>query len=244
MNPKKKPTPEITTPTAQQSANQLKQAGMSSKAIDLGLPSGTKWAEWNIGASSPEQTGNYYAWGETKTKSDYSWATYFDSKDGENFNTYFLYNKKKELGAYSINKKSTDVAYVKWGGNWHMPSADQVNELIKKCTWKWTTFKKIKGFKIIGPNGKSIFLPAVGFKHRKTVNNYGKECHYWSGDLLCSDRRERFMVHYYKNDNSYMDWTVWSYATAIGACLRETGETYIWRDEIFRRRGMPVRAVQ
>lgn len=117
---------ESTTPTVQPPTKPVQRAETPSRAIDLGLPSGTKWAEWNIGASSPEQTGNYYAWGKTTTKSDYCWATYFDSKDGENFKTYFLYNKEKKLGTYSIIKKSTDVAYVKWGGGWHMPSGDQV----------------------------------------------------------------------------------------------------------------------
>lgn len=222
----------------------VKQTEIPSKAIDLGLPSGTKWAEWNIGATSPEQSGNYYAWGETTVKSDYSWTTYFDSKDGENFKTYFLYNKQKKLGKPSIVRTSRDVAFIKWGDNWQIPSADQVDELMTKCKWQWTTKKGMKGFNIIGPNGHSIFMPAAGFKHRKTVNEYGKECHYWSGDLLSTDRKESFMKYFYRNDNSYMDWTVWNYATAIQAWVLDNGKSEAFGSEIYRRRGMPVRAVQ
>lgn len=236
-------------PSIDQGSNSLStkpKKEFSSKAIDLGLPSGTKWAEWNIGAKSPEQAGNYYAWGEIKSKSDYSWATYFDSKDGENFTTYFIYNKKKKLGSYSIIMKSTDVAHVNWGGKWHMPSGDQVLELIDKCRWKWTTLNGMKGFKIIGPNGNSIFLPAIGYKHRKTINHFGKECHYWSGDLLSTERRESFMKYYYKNDDSYLDWVVWDYATSIFASSDHDKEDgiIIFTQEIYRRRGMPIRAVQ
>jgi hypothetical protein len=96
-------------------------------SIDLGLPSGTKWACCNIGASNPEESGGFYAWGETTNKNDFSWATYIHC-DGS-------YDTCHDLGA-DIAGMSYDVAHEKWGDKWQMPSSEQINELIKNCTSK------------------------------------------------------------------------------------------------------------
>lgn len=231
--------PIAPAPTSQQPAKPVKQTETPSKAIDLGLPSGIKWAEWNIGASSPEQAGNYYAWGEISTKSDYGWATYFDSKDGENFKIYFIYNKQRKLGKNSVINTQRDVAYVKWGNGWHMPSADQIEELYKQCKSTWTTFRGVKGVRFTGPNGNSIFLPAAGYMHRKTKNDQGTGCYYWSGNLLSEDRKAVFMKSY--NESDWATWTSWDYATCLYA---GGGEEYIFSSEIYRRRGQSVRPVK
>ena len=220
----------------------VKQTEIPSKAIDLGLPSGTKWAEWNIGASSPEQAGNYYAWGEISTKSDYGWATYFDSKDGENFKTYFLYDKQRKLGKNSVINTQRDVASVKWGNGWHLPSAEQIEELYKQCKSTWTTFRGVKGVKFTGPNGNSIFLPAAGYMHRKTNNDKGIGCYYWSGNILSEDRKAFFMKFY--NEPDWATWTLWNYATCLDASVDEKGGVYIFSSEIYRRRGQSVRPVK
>lgn len=210
--------------------------GKTSQAIDLGLPSGTKWAEWNIGASSPEQYGNYYAWGEVSPKADYSWATYFDSDSkGEHFKTYFIDNKNNNIGKYSVVMTNRDVAHVKWGGDWHIPTADQFGELEKQCKWERHKLRGVWGVKVTGPNGNSIFLPAAGFMHRRTVNEKGETCIYWSGDLLSSERRKLF-------EEKKFD--VYDYASGLGICIPPNEDLLIYHAEIYRRRGHSIRAVK
>ena len=157
-----------------------------SKPVDLGLPSGTMWAEWNIGASSPEQTGNYYAWGEIEPKTSYYW-NYFDvrnknAKEDEGL-TFIKYTK---TGNNSIVGTAHDVAHVKWGSNWLMPTFDQYKELLFYCEVKEEVRKGKKGLRIIGPNKNSIFIPAGGFKYKTSLNN-PENFEYWMGELCKSE---------------------------------------------------------
>ena len=115
--------------------------------VDLGLPSGLKWATCNVGASSPEDYGDYYAWGELSTKEEYTES---------NCSTY-----KEHIGNISGNPQY-DVARKKWGGSWRMPTRAEFKELIDNCTWEWTTKGGHNGYKVTGPSGNSIFLPAAG----------------------------------------------------------------------------------
>ena len=152
--------------------------------VDLGLPSGTKWATCNVGASKPEEYGDYYAWGETETKNNYSWSTYKWCKGSEN--TMTKYCTHKMFG--TVDYKTTlapddDVAHVKWGGNWRMPTFDEINELDKKCKWQWTTLNGVNGYKVTGPNGNSIFLPAAGYRYGSEVESRGSYGYYWSSSL-------------------------------------------------------------
>lgn len=129
----------------------------SHEAVDLGLS--VKWATCNVGADSPEEYGDYYAWGETEVKSEYSWETYKWSNDSaDSFTKYCQADNKIILDS------EDDVAHVKWGGNWRMPTMDEVNELCDKCTWEWTTVNGVAGQLVTGPNGNSIFLPAAGLR--------------------------------------------------------------------------------
>lgn len=134
--------------------------------IDLGLPSGTKWAGWNVGASSPEQSGGYYAWGETEEKNNYSYETYefWNDIDGDGFLNLIV---EYTFIGYNISGSKYDVARQKWGGSWRMPTKEEFEELISKCTWLWSQYNGIHGYKITGPNGNSIFLPAVGGKYKE-----------------------------------------------------------------------------
>ncbi len=118
----------------------------TSQKVDLGLS--VCWAGWNVGASSPEGYGNYYAWGETTTKSSYT---------SENSITY-----GKSMGSIAGNS-TYDVARAQWGGSWRLPTKTEFEELINCCTWTWTSYKGINGYKVTGPNGRSIFLPAAGW---------------------------------------------------------------------------------
>ena len=134
--------------------------------VDLGLPSGLKWATCNVGASSPEKSGNYYAWGETKPKDEYT---------QENSVTY-----GKQMDDISGNAQY-DAATANWGGAWRMPTDKEMEELNNKCTWEWTKQNGVRGYKVTGPNGNSIFLPAVGYFEGAAFNSAscGGSC-YWS----------------------------------------------------------------
>ena len=140
-------------------------------AIDLGLPSGTKWACCNIGASSPEGYGGYYAWGETSEKSYYDWDTYAYL----NSNTDEWVNLGSDIAGTSY-----DVAHVRWGGSWVMPSHDRQMELMNKCTREWTTVNGVNGILVTGPSGGQIFLPAAGYRWDGGLSYAGSGGLYWS----------------------------------------------------------------
>ena len=120
--------------------------------IDLGLPSGTKWACCNVGATRPEKYGCFYAWGETEEK-DYYDRNNYTHCDGSEYSN---------LGS-DIAGTKYDVAHVKWGGNWQMPSLDQFQELLDHCESEWTYINRAGGRKFTSKiNGNTIFLPAGG----------------------------------------------------------------------------------
>ena len=129
--------------------------------VDLALPSGLKWATCNIGASSPEASGNYYAWGETTPKDEY--------------------NSSLTYGNDISGNVQYDVAAANWGEGWRMPTKEEMQELIDFCTWEWTKQNGYKGYNVTGPNGNSIFLPTTGCKYRSTFNSETcGEGFYWS----------------------------------------------------------------
>ncbi len=142
------------------------------EAMDLGLS--VKWASFNVGAGSPEDYGNYYAWGETEEKSSYTLENYIYNDS----NT----DKLQDIGS-NISGTSYDVAHVKWGGSWRMPTLSEIQELCTKCSWQWTEVNGIKGKKVTGPNGNSIFLPAAGNRYGTEVYHRGSYGYYWSGTL-------------------------------------------------------------
>ena len=139
--------------------------------IDLGLPSGTKWACCNVGATTPESYGGYYAWGETEEKDYYDWDTYIHCDGSE--------ETCHDLGS-DIAGTQYDVAHVKWGGSWVMPSYDQQTELRENCTSEWTTVNGVNGRIFTGSNGGSIFLPAAGYRWRGDPYDAGSYGYYWS----------------------------------------------------------------
>lgn len=164
--------------------------------VDLGLPSGTLWATCNVGANRPENNGNYYAWGETATKSTYSWKTYKYCRG--DFKNLTKYNTKSDYGTVD-NKKvlgmTDDVARVNWGGDWRMPTYDEMNELKSKCIWTWTTQGGKSGYKVKGSNGRSIFLPAAGYYCQGKLNNEGSYGNYWSSSLGNNDPNGAYNWH-------------------------------------------------
>ena len=131
----------------------------TTKSVDLGLPSGTIWAGWNIGANSPLEVGSYYAWGETEEKEEYDWNTYFDIESiqttifGEYDNPKF--KKYHVNGVMSIIGTDQDVSHIKWGEPWQMPSKKQLEELMNCCKVSTVILpNKIWVVIFTGPNGK------------------------------------------------------------------------------------------
>ena len=154
------------------------------EAIDLGLPSGTKWASWNVGASAPEEYGGYYAWGETEEKDYYYWSSYIHC-DGS-------YSTCHHIGD-DIAGTEYDVAHVKWGGPWKMPTKVQQDELRENCTREWLQQNDVNGIRITGPNGNSIFLPAAGYYWYGNLYNEGSNGYYWVSSL---DLYEKLNANY------------------------------------------------
>ena len=132
--------------------------------VDLGLPSGLKWATCNVGADSPEEYGDYYAWGETETSKTYPLS------DCSTLN--------QNIG--DIKGTNRDVAHVKWCGNWRMPTKAEFQELVDECDWDWMTRNGKEGYKVTGPNGNSIFLPAAACLGGDGLFDAGWFGLYWS----------------------------------------------------------------
>ena len=150
-------------------------------AVDLGLTSGLKWASFNVGANAPEDYGEYFAWGETTTKTDYKgdWSNYFDTSDGGS--TFTKYNKD---GGKTVLDLENDAANANWGGSWRMPTDAEWTELRTECAWTWTTQNEKNGYLVTGPNGNSIFLPAAGYRRGASLDYAGSYGYYWSSSLL------------------------------------------------------------
>lgn len=146
--------------------------------VDLGLPSGTKWATCNVGSNLPEEYGDYFAWGETMTKETYNLDTY-NLCDGS-FNSQTKYCK---LDNKIVLELIDDAANVNWGGNWRIPTKEELDELHTQCIWKWECINGINGYTITGPNDNSIFMPAAGFCIGSDSLAIGTDGGYWSSSL-------------------------------------------------------------
>ena len=170
--------------------------------VDLGLS--VKWATCNVGASSPEEYGDYYAWGETEVK-----ARYID----DNCETY-----EKNIG--DIGGTARDVAHVKWGGTWRMPTDDEINELLDYCTFTWTSKYWVSGYKVTSlRNGNSIFLPAAGWRNGPSLNDAGSGGYYWSSTPLGSSTQGACYLYFDGGRRR----TGWSYRY-LGRSVRPVSE--------------------
>lgn len=208
-------------------------------AIDLGLTSGLKWATCNVGASAPEEYGDYFAWGETEPhyssqdpltwkdgkSAGYDWASYKFRTSGDSWYSvkFSKYNTSSDYGP--IDNKTVldledDAAAVNWGGSWRMPTDEEWTELRTECTWTWTTQNGVTGQLVTGPNGNRIFLPAAGDWDGTDLYGAGSGGYYWSSSL--------------RTDRPYYAWCVYFDS---GLVLR--GSYYLDR----RCFGFSVRAV-
>ena len=190
--------------------------------VDLGLPSGLKWAKCNLGASKPSDYGDYYAWGETAPKAVYDWTTYKwmqAGKSDEKHITKYTYADGETGGIWydssgtfigdgkTVLAAADDAATANLGSPWRMPTADEIQELLDNCTWFWTTQDGVKGHQVDGPNGNAIFLPAAGLRLDSGFHFAGGQGNYWSSSLypdISKDARSLFLnssgrheLHYY-----------------------------------------------
>lgn len=153
--------------------------------VDLGLPSGLKWATMNIGAKLPEQYGSYFAWGETAPKDNYNWQTYkwCDGADSK-FNKYCLHADAGKVDSLDVLQPKDDPAHKLWGGRWHTPSAEQVTELLSRCSFAPSERNGLAGLEVKGPNGAVIFLPMAGGRNPIGLVDAGGGAYYWTSDLF------------------------------------------------------------
>ena len=166
--------------------------------VDLGLPSGLKWAKCNLGASKPSDYGDYYAWGETAPKEEYYWSIYkwtqVGLKDWRYITKYTFADGHTKCiwydssGAFIGDNITTlvaadDAATANLGSPWRMPTADEFKELIDNCTWIWTTQDGVEGYQVDGPNGNAIFLPIAGYYEGSVLKEAGSQGRYWLSSL-------------------------------------------------------------
>lgn len=155
--------------------------------VDLGLPSGTLWATCNLGADAPEDYGYYYAWGETTTKSTYSWKNYRYCNGSSGSLTKYCNISKLGNNGFTddliILQPGDDAATVNWGGDWRIPTKEELRELFSNTTLIWTTKNDVCGMLLIASNGNSLFLPAAGVRYDNEINATGSVGLYWSSLL-------------------------------------------------------------
>ena len=164
--------------------------------IDLGLS--VKWATMNVGANSPEEHGDYFAWGETQPKATYDWSTYKYKWCNGSETTLTKYNTDSSYGTVDNKTQldlSDDAAHVNWGGDWRMPTDAEWTELREQCTWTWTTQNGVKGYKVTSKsNGNSIFLPAAGYRVNSDLGYAGSDGYYWSSSLYTDSPSEAYVL--------------------------------------------------
>ena len=160
--------------------------------VDLGLS--VKWATCNVGATSPEGYGDYFAWGETTTKEKYY---------SSNCPTYGLSKSELQSQGYIDSEGNLtpqyDAATANWGGTWRMPTYAELNELNTQCTWEWINTNDFKGYKVTGPNGNSIFLPAAGYRLGSSLHYAGNDGRYWSSTPYGSYDYYAYRLRFYSS---------------------------------------------
>ncbi|MBR4775414.1 MAG: hypothetical protein IK008_04900 [Bacteroidales bacterium] len=179
-------------------------------AVDLGVVvtrvDGTSyklyWAASNLSEDglcpNPEDYGDYYAWGETKAKKDYSWNSYkWCNGSDDSLTRYNTDSSKGAVDNKTVLQASDDVAHVKLGGKWRMPTDVEWAGLKKQCTWTWTSRNGVDGYEVIGPNGKSLFLPAAGGWYNSNLLSVGSSGNYWSSSLYSDCTFDAMYVEFY-----------------------------------------------
>ncbi|MBE6342143.1 MAG: DUF1566 domain-containing protein [Lentimicrobiaceae bacterium] len=177
--------------------------------VDLGLPSGLKWATCNVGADKPEDYGNYYAWGETRAKFTYT----ISNIRTHGLNISQLQSQGIIDGDYNLNPQH-DIARVNWGSTWRMPTKDELEELKKKCTWKRIVQNGVSGYKVTGPNDNCIFLPTAGDRDGSWLYRSRKDGGYWSSSPYGSNSNYAYYL-YFNSGDQYVYWHYRYYGRSV-----------------------------
>ena len=200
---------EKNEPNEPKVANNHDTKNDTKEAVDLGLS--VKWATCNVGATKPEDYGNYYAWGEIATNDSYTWENYTLANGSYTTLTKYCsdasYGKDGFTDGLTTLTAADDAATQNWGSNWRMPTIDEWQELIDNCTWTWTTKNSVNGYKVKATNGSSIFLPAAGYCSNVELYLAGSYGSYWSRSLGTYDPLYAQHVYFYsdRHDTSYYD---------------------------------------
>lgn len=157
------------------------------ECVDLGLPSGLRWATCNVGAETPEDYGDYFAWGELTPKGTYNI---------DNSITHGV-----DIEDISGNPQY-DAATAIWGEEWCIPTLEECEELVRECEWQWVEENGVNGYKVIGPNGDSIFLPAAGYRTGSLLSNVRQFGGYWSST---SNKGFDYCAYNFDFDNDNID---------------------------------------
>lgn len=162
-------------------------------AIDLGLS--VKWASRNVGATYASDYGGYYAWGETEEKSNYDFSTYkLYDMEAKKFTKYCTLEEYGFVDNRVTLDKADDVAAVKLGGGWRMPTSQEMYELVTKCTWTECSYRGVSGFLAKGPNGNTIFIPKNGIKSQSSNANQGTAVNLWTSSLYAGNEKEYYAM--------------------------------------------------
>ena len=176
--------------------------------VDLGLPSGIKWATCNVGATTPEGYGDYFAWGETQPKTTYNWSTYkYCNGSSTTMTKYCVDSYYGTVDNKTTLELTDDAARVNWGGKWRMPTTAEQDELrnTSNCTWTWTTQNGVNGYKVTSKvNGNSIFLPAAGYCDNGSLYFAGSYGYYWSSSLSTNYSYSAFYLYFFSD---CVDWS-------------------------------------
>lgn len=167
--------------------------------VDLGLS--VKWATCNVGASSPNMCGDYFAWGEINTKQSFTKANY----------EFSILNP-------DVLELENDVANVIWGNGWRIPTENEFQELCNKCRWKWTQHNGVSGYRVTGKNGNAIFLPATGFynsDYKLEVIEKGERGYYWASTIEKDDSNCACFLQFL--EGFYRTYYMWR---QFGFCVR------------------------
>ncbi len=176
--------------------------------VDLGLPSGLKWATCNVGATTPGESGNYYSWGETSPKKSYTQQNSLIKGQSK--------SKLRSTGIISSSGNlsgSHDAASVNWGGTWRIPTKAEVEELRVRCSWYWSTFRGHRGYKVYGPNGRFIFIPASGYRVGTSLQLLEEFGSFWS--TVVNDYSSSAYCLWFNNSSQACGWYPGYYGLSI-----------------------------
>ncbi len=201
------------------------QAPAGVQSVDLGLS--VYWASCNVGATTPEGYGDYFAWGETESKDYYGWTTYKHNNGGYGHMTKYCNNAEHGDNGFTdmktVLEPEDDAAAANWGNAWRMPTDAEWAELLEQCTWEWIKYSQDTfGYVVKGKNGNSIFLPAAGYLVDDSRYNAGMRGNYWSSTL---NTDKASYARYIDFQSSKQERT--TYGRFYGRSIRAVSETII-----------------